>query len=119
MTHKPVFRASYHVEVVAAEGMFLLSEHGHSVLKGELNCRLAPLLDGAHTTDEIADELAARVPAAEVFYALGLLEEKGYIVEANAAVPDERAAFWHALGLDAQRAEEQVRETKVSILRFG
>ena len=41
MIHKPVFRASYHVEVVAPEGVFLLSEHGHSVLKGELNCRLA------------------------------------------------------------------------------
>src|SRR5712675_1624957 len=119
MIHKPVFRSSYHVEVVAPEGVFLLSERGHSVLKGELHCPLAPLLDGAHTADEIADELAGEVPATEVFYALGLLEDKGYIVEANGAMPPERAAFWHGLGLDARRAEEQVRDAKVSILRLG
>jgi ribosomal protein S12 methylthiotransferase accessory factor len=116
---RPIYRSSYHVEIVEPEGVFLLSEHGHSVLKGELHCRLAPLLDGRHTTDEIVDELADQAPLPDLYYAIELLEQKGYIVEADGAIPPSRAAFWHALGRDAAEAESRLREVGVSVLAIG
>jgi ribosomal protein S12 methylthiotransferase accessory factor len=117
--NKPTFKFSVHVEVVHPEGVFLLSEQGHSVLTGPLLCRLAPLIDGQHTADDIVDQLAGSVAPAEVYYALELLEEKGYVVEADAAIRPDRAAFWHALGLDAQLADRRLQETTVSLAQFG
>jgi bacteriocin biosynthesis cyclodehydratase domain-containing protein len=116
---KPVFKPSFHVETVNPEGVFLLSERGYFVLKGVLYCRLAPLLDGRHTVDDIIDQLTGEATPAEVYYALGLLEKKGYLVEAKSAVPPDRAAFWDALGLDARLAERRLQETTVSLAQFG
>jgi ribosomal protein S12 methylthiotransferase accessory factor len=119
MLDKPTFKSSFHVEVVDPEGVFLLSERGHIVLKGQLHCRLAPLIDGRHTADDIVDELADGATPAEVYYALALLEEKGYVAEANGTVPPDRTAFWHELGLDGSEAERRLQATTVSLARFG
>lgn len=118
MIDKPIFTPSFHVEVVDPEGVFLLSERGHFVLKGPLHCRLASLMDGSTTADEIVDELASVATATEVYFALGLLEKKGYIVEAD-GTPYHRAAFWHALEVDPGSAERRLRDTTVSLVSFG
>ena len=70
MIGRPAFKPGFHIEVVDPEGVFLLSERGHFVLKGELSCRLAPLIDGRHSADDIVDKLADSAPPAEVYYAL-------------------------------------------------
>jgi ribosomal protein S12 methylthiotransferase accessory factor len=119
MINTPIFKPSFHVEVVDPEGVYLLSERGHLVLKGELHCKLAALLDGRRTADDLVDALADSATPGEVYYALGRLEDKGYVVEADGAFPAERAAFWHALGLDARAAERRLRETTVSLAGFG
>src|SRR5712692_3979912 len=119
MIERPVFKPTFHVEVVEAEGVFLLSEQGHFVLRGELYCVMAPLLDGRHSADDIVDALVDEATAAEVYYALGLMESKGYIVEVVAGIPPERAAFWHAAGVDPAVAEQRLRETPVSLVTAG
>jgi len=117
---KPIFAPSFQAEIVESEAVFLLSERGHFVLKGELYCRLAPLLDGTRTTDSIVDALAEKMAAAEVYYALALLENKGYIVDADhAATHDGRATFWHEFGVDARLAEQRLEACKVSVAQFG
>jgi ribosomal protein S12 methylthiotransferase accessory factor len=119
MIRRPTFKTSFHVEIVDSEGVYLLSEREHFLLKGQLNCRLAPLLDGTYTADEIVDRLAGEVSPARVYYALRELEQKGYIVEAADSVPRSRASFWHALGWDAQAAEERLRQATVSLASYG
>ena len=119
MIERPVFQASFHVEVIEPEGVFLLSEQGHFLLKGELYCRIARLLDGSHTADGIVDALADEASAAEVYYALSLLEARGYTVAAALEVPSERAAFWQAAGVDAATAERRLREASVAVVAAG
>jgi ribosomal protein S12 methylthiotransferase accessory factor len=119
MIDTPVFKSCFHVELVEPEEVFLLSERGHFVLKGPVHCRLAPFLDGRHTTDDIVDALGGEVSPAEVYYALARLEDKGYIVEADGAVPRDRAEFWHSLGAEAQSAERRLQATTVALAGCG
>jgi bacteriocin biosynthesis cyclodehydratase domain-containing protein len=119
MIEYPTFKSSFHVEAVDPEGVFLLSERGHFVLKGPLYCRLAPWLNGRHTTDEIVDALAGEASPAEVYYAVARLEDKGYVVEAASAFPADRVEFWHALGLDAPDSERRLQNTTVQLAGFG
>jgi ribosomal protein S12 methylthiotransferase accessory factor len=119
MLDKPIFKPAFHVEIADPEGVFLLSERNHFVLKGKLYCRLAPLIDGHHTTDDIVDKVAGKVTPAEVYYALRIMEKKGYVVEADGAVPSDRAAFWDTLGLNPPLAESRMKDATVSLARFG
>ena len=97
----------------------VLSERGHFVLKGKLHCGLASLLDGCYTADDIVEKVAGEITPAEVYYALELLQKKGYFTEADSTVPPDRAAFWHVLGLEPPLAESQMKETTVSVTKFG
>ena len=46
MIERPQFKAHLHVEAVAGEGVFLLSESSQAVLRGRLFELVAPLIDG-------------------------------------------------------------------------
>src|SRR5262245_29619695 len=92
------FKHHFHCEVFAPHGVLLLSERGQFMLRGAAYVHVAPLLDGLLTAEEIAARLDGTVPAAEVFYALGLLKKKGYVVEDLAPARTAASAFWEALG---------------------
>ena len=115
MIGRPAFPSYYRVEVVEGEGVYLLSEWSRLVLKGALYCRLAPLLDGSRTADEIVDELASRHAPAHVYYALARMEQRGFVVEADPGLPAAQAAFWQAAGLDPRAAARRLAETPVSV----
>lgn len=119
MIEKPVFSSRFHVEIVDREGVFLLSDRGHFVLNGEVCRRLAPLLDGRRSADDLVDEVDGNISPAEVYYALAVLEQKGYIVDVSAAIPPDREALWSACGLDARVAEARLEQTTASIVTFG
>ena len=97
----------------------VLSERRHFVLKGKLHCRLASLFDGRYTADDIVEKVAGEITPAEVYYALELLEKKDYITEADSIISPDRAAFWHVLGLKPHLAESRMKETTVSVTKFG
>ena len=119
MIDRPTFNPMFHVEVVDPEGVFLMSERGHFVLKGAIHCRLAPLLDGNHSVDMIVDRLAGEAGAAQIYYALGQMEQKGYIVPAGADVPREQAALWRMFGLDPLEAVGRVQSRRVALTSRG
>src|SRR5205823_1754823 len=102
---RPTFNPAYRVQVVELEAVYLLSERSHFVLEGPLACRLAPLLDGCHSADDLVDALAEDATPAEVYYALHRLEQQGCLVEAGDIRPTARAAFWAALDRDAGTVE--------------
>lgn len=87
MIQRPVFPSRFRVEIVAGEGVFLLSEDGHHALTGRLYERVAPFLDGRHAPDDIADRLEGSHSAAEVYYTLSVLEKKGVLQEAGPENP--------------------------------
>ena len=119
MLQRPAFKPSLTVEVVEPDGVFLLSEQSHDVLQGALYRRLAPLLDGRHTSDELVETLADVASPAEVCYALLRLEQRDFLAAPADGVPVERAAFWHAAGHDPVDAERRLCSSRVSIECFG
>ncbi len=119
MIFKPVFKPSYDVEVMETEGVFLLSETSPVLLRGALYARLAALLDGQRSADDLVDLLEEEASPAEVYYALARLEQQGYIAEANGLIPVQEAAFWSAAGVEPSRALGNLATTAVSVAAFG
>lgn len=119
MIKKPKFKSYFHVEILEPDAVFLLSERNHFVLRGQLYCLLSPFLDGHHTVDEIIDLLQKQASIAKIYYALMLMEKKGYIVEADGPVPPSDAAFWNFLDTDTKVAAKKLAETSISVTSFG
>lgn len=119
MYNKPKFKSIYTVEVIKSVGVFLLSEAGYFVLTGEIYEAIAPLIDGDHTVDDILDRLQGQASPAEIYYVLMVMEQKGYIVENDTAMPSQWAAFWDMLEIDRAEAEHRLRSTKVAVKSCG
>jgi oxazoline/thiazoline synthase len=119
MPFRPQLKRFFHHEVVPAEGVFLLSEESHHVLRGKTFVLLAPLLDGRHTDDEIATILADQVASNDVFYALEILKRLGHVADAVPAIPAAQAAFWDTLGASPQLAAQKLQDSAVAIVCFG
>ena len=116
---RPVFKPHLQVSVIPGEGVLLLSEDGVWALHGKVYESLAPLMDGSRDTDALADALAGTTDAATVYYALALLEKKGYVAESASDIPLETAAFWHGMGIEPRAAIEAVRVGRVSVRAVG
>jgi ribosomal protein S12 methylthiotransferase accessory factor len=101
---RPQFKPWFRCEMIPSEGVILLSDRGHSLLPGNLYLRVAPLLDGRHTADEIATQLKGEIPVAEVFYAIETLRRGGYLTDVSPSLPPEQAAFWDTASIDADVA---------------
>ena len=70
MTGGLTFAPRFRVESIDREAVFLLSERGHVVLRGDAYLQLAPLLDGRRDVTALVDALDGVVPAAEVYFAV-------------------------------------------------
>jgi ribosomal protein S12 methylthiotransferase accessory factor len=121
MTLRPRFKRCYHREALAPHGVLLLAERGQFMLRGAAYLHVAPLLDGLHTLDEIAAQLAGRLSEAEVIYAIELLKQKGYVVDGGDLDdrPPEEAAFWELLGRAPGVVADRMAKTTVSVRAFG
>ena len=119
MLEKPKFKSFFHIEVVKSVGVFLLSESDYFVLKGSLYELLAPLMDGQHSVDEIVDLLQEQASTAEIYYALMLMAQKGYLVEADDSLPSSIAAFWDTLNVQGTNATTRLQTTKVTVTACG
>lgn len=118
MINKPKIKSYFHVEIIKSE-VFLLSEKDSFLLSGNLYVLLLPLLNGQHTVDQLITFLQKQASAAEVYYALMLMEEKGYIVENNEQLLPNVEAFWNILDVDPLEATKRLKSTKVSVASFG
>jgi len=119
MIDRPKFKSCFHVEIVESVGVFLLAESDYFVLIGHLYELIAPLLDGKRTPDDILDILEDRVSPSEVYYALMLMEQKGYIVESTDELPSEIAAFYSLLDVTPELATKRLGSTKVAVTACG
>jgi ribosomal protein S12 methylthiotransferase accessory factor len=99
-------------------GVYVFRERSTIRLRGEIYERVAPLLDGTRTRDEVARALGT-TDAAEVYYAIQQLIDRGYVCHADAAMPERAAGFWTALGVDAATAAARFADTRVAINAVG
>ena len=118
MLNQPKFKSCFHIEILN-ERVFLLSEKDSFVLNGHLYERLAQLIDGQRTVDDLIEHLGEQSPTAEVYYALMLMEQKGYIVESSNELPPSVEAFWEILNVESKEAKSRLETTKVSVTTFG
>ncbi|HST66837.1 MAG TPA: TOMM precursor leader peptide-binding protein [Mycobacteriales bacterium] len=106
------FRRDLRAEVSDADGTFLFSERGTTVLSGYQVEVLAALLDGSRDRDGLLGALPAGTDRDRVAAMLDRLVEAG-LVTARPAVPvtdcDREPAFWEAAGLDGDAATRAVR----------
>lgn len=117
----PAFLPSYHVEVVAPDGVCLLSEREHRLLHGRIASEIAPYLTGQLSLHEIAAQLDGRVTSAELFYALTRLEQAGYLADGHgegAGGSDPSGAFWSGLGLAPASVGDGL-QTTVALVALG
>jgi ribosomal protein S12 methylthiotransferase accessory factor len=83
LPQRPTFGRHLAVHVVDGDGVALLGERTSVVLAGGLYERLAKVLDGTRTADEVADLLEDEHDAAEVYYAISLLASDGHVVDGD------------------------------------
>jgi ribosomal protein S12 methylthiotransferase accessory factor len=118
MIKKPKFKSCFHIEILESD-VFLISDKDYFVLRGHLYELLAQLIDGQHTVDQLLELLQEQASAAEVYYALMLMEKKGYIVENNENLPSEVEAFWDILNVEQSQTTSRLKTTKISVTAFG
>jgi ribosomal protein S12 methylthiotransferase accessory factor len=99
----PRFKPHFHLEILAPDIVYLLSEQGHHVLRGRLYFLIAPLLDGEHTQSDIITRLDGQASPVQVQYTLARLRKAGFLIDDDVSLPDEQAAFWAMQGAALER----------------
>jgi ribosomal protein S12 methylthiotransferase accessory factor len=118
MLNRPIFRPHFHVETVAGEGVFLLSDTRQTLLKGRLYELVAPWLDG-RTAEDVCDRLRGKASPAQVYYALAQMEQKDYLCEQEEALPAGQAALWSCQQVTPAAAARRLAERMVVVRAFG
>ena len=94
----------------------LVSESFNTLLHGKLYVDLLPLLDGRHTSGEIAASLAAAHAAADILAAIVSLASRGYVVSADHGMERGRAAYWSSLGATPSWVEQRLEESCIEVV---
>jgi oxazoline/thiazoline synthase len=91
--HRPAYDPRWRVRLVRGEAVFFTSERDCDVLSGQAFQRIAPLINGRRTADEIVSALPGRSveKMATAYYALHELTRRGCIQEAEQAKRGIRA----------------------------
>jgi ribosomal protein S12 methylthiotransferase accessory factor len=118
MLNRPRFRPHFHIEVVPGEGVVLLSDTRHFLLRGRLYEVMAPLLDGRPAND-LCEQLRGQASPADVFYALTLLERKNYLCEHESTLPVGQAALWSSQQIAPSDAARRLAARPVGVAAFG
>ena len=119
MLERPRFKPHLRVEVVPGEGAFVLFGGSQTLLRGKLYERVAPLIGGGRSADDVCDELDGQVSPAEVYYVITQLENKGYLCEQDHIVADQEAAWWWAQAVDPREAADRLAASAVSVQSCG
>jgi ribosomal protein S12 methylthiotransferase accessory factor len=118
MIDKPKFKSCFRIEILDSN-VFLISEKNYFVLSGSLYPFLAPLLNGQHTVDEILEHCQNQASIADIYYALMLMEQKGYIVENDSDLSPEVEAFWEIGNIEPEQAISRLNTIRVSVTALG
>src|SRR5262249_15711822 len=110
MLRRPRFRHDLHIEHLPGDAVFVLSETRLSVLSGRATEIVVPLIDGRRTVDEIVDAARPALAPLYVYYVLSGLQQRGYLVENSAVLPESECAFWSIQGIAPETAVARLAE---------
>jgi ribosomal protein S12 methylthiotransferase accessory factor len=110
----------YHAEFLDGESVLLLSEKKNTLLSGKLyTLVLSNIQKDGISIEELVERLEGEVSAAEIFYALSILEKEGYITESTPAVSPGVSAYWNSMGMDVNTLLKRLEENPVSVESAG
>ena len=92
-----------------------MSETFNTLLRGQIQCDLMPLLDGRRSHAEIAAALAPAHSASEVRAAITALASRGYLVSGDHRMAPGPAAYWTSLGASPRWAEQRLETATVDV----
>lgn len=115
----PSFQYHFTVEIINGEGVLLISEDKTYILHGTLYEEIAKVMDGHKTTIEISNLISNDKNATNIHYAFLMLEQKGFICEANNSLAKSISAFWATESLDGNIASKRLSKEKVWIHSIG
>ncbi|TWP50488.1 TOMM precursor leader peptide-binding protein [Lentzea tibetensis] len=117
---RPRLRSHLAVRVVAPDEVFLLSESGHHLVRGEGEVAVVPLLDGTRSVGEIAAAVGDRASLAECLRALAKFRRLGLLAD---GLPDgvsvQATAAWDARGVDPGLAARVLGGATVALTAVG
>ena len=117
LVQQPALSPHLQFRDIGEQQTLLVSETFNTLLHGKLYVDLLPLLDGRHTSDEIAATLAGAYPAADVLSAIVSLSSKGYILSADHGMDQDRAAYWSSLGATPRWVEQRLASSCIAVVR--
>lgn len=114
------FKRYLQVTTVPGDGVYLSAERpGQTRLHGRLIERIAPLLAGGHSREEILAATADEFAASDVIAHLDTIIARGYAVEADPEIDVRAAGFWEMRGIDGDRAIRRLAGAPVSVVALG
>ncbi len=111
----PALTPHLEFHAVGERQTLLVSESFNTLLHGEMNSRLLPLLDGRHTLDEIVAALEGAHADNDVLAAIASFSAKGYVVSADHGMDRRRAAYWSSVGASPRWAERRLAESRIAV----
>ncbi len=116
---KPRVTPGTRMVALPGNGVFVFRERGASKLRGAIYERIVPLLDGTRTRDDVVEALGEAAPAAEVYYAIQQLVDRGYVRDDDTRMSAEAAGFWSALDLDVRTAASRLEHAHIAAIAVG
>ena len=102
--------------IINERQLLLVSESFNTLLHGELQCYLIPLLDGTHELREIVTNSQDKFSEQDIYNVIFSLSSRGYIVSAEHGLDRKTATYWSSLGSSPRWAEHQLVTHKVEIV---
>jgi ribosomal protein S12 methylthiotransferase accessory factor len=116
MLKNPRLRYCYHAYFLDKDNVLLMSEKDKTLLTGKLfNLVLYKIQQMGAPVEELVTRLEGQASKLEIYYALEVLEKKGYITEAAPQLPQEECAYWNSQGIEVNSLINVLQEKKVSI----
>jgi ribosomal protein S12 methylthiotransferase accessory factor len=112
----PAFKNCYEVEIIDDTHVLVLGERGNELLTGAAYVVVAEGLAAGRSVQDIIDDAASGVTAAEVFYVLSRLEELQLVRNPHDTMPQAARGFWDALGVDPADAQQRLTQATVTLV---
>ena len=113
---QPRLKANFSYNIVEPDGVFLIGEQNHHVLKDIAFVKIVPLLDGTRTVGDILAE--TKLNPACVFSSLTQLLQLGCLVENNNQPKVQNQAYWDYWNVAATQVES-VQKLPLQIKTIG
>ena len=114
---RPAVTPHLRFHAIGGSRTLLISETFNTLIRGDLPGKLLPLMNGERRFGEIAAELGAEYPEADIGRMIASLAARGYVISAEHDMQPGVAAYWSSLGASPRRAREELNAARVAL--FG